>query len=263
MIFYSSFDTIYLLLPVIGFIIGLFGTMLGGGGGFFFLPVLTLLLGVPAHTAVATSLAATLPIGIIGSWGHYKKGNINIKAGRIFGVAGIVGALLGAGLTSFISEPLLKMLFGIYSVLIALNMFFNSARKIKNKRKSQDTVKPSEIGKGSFFGLMAGIIAGTFGTSGTAPVIAGLFAIRLPVKLVVGTSLLVVLVNSVFAVGAHFLVGSIDLTLIFFLTSGSAIGAFIGPRLFSKVKIEKSEHGVQYLYALVVAAIGILMIVNR
>lgn len=40
MIFYSSFENIYLLLPIIGFLIGLFGTMLGGGGGFFFYPFL-------------------------------------------------------------------------------------------------------------------------------------------------------------------------------------------------------------------------------
>ena len=61
--------------------------------------------------------------------------------------------------------------------------------------------------KGSFFGLLAGIITGTFGTSGTAPVIAGLFTMEIPLKLVIGTSLLVILANTVFAIGAHFLVG--------------------------------------------------------
>ena len=265
MIFYSSFENIYLLLPIIGFLIGLFGTMLGGGGGFFFLPVLTLIIGVPAHTAVATSLAATLPIGIVGSWGHYRKGNIDIRTGSLFSIAGIVGALIGARLTNFISGPQLKLLFGIYSILIALNMLFNGARKLKeqNGDGSNSKLKAIRFGKGSFFGLTAGMIAGTFGTSGTAPIIAGLFSMRLPVKLVVGTSLLVVLVNTVFAVGAHFLIGSIDLTLIAFLTAGSVIGAFLGPRLFSKAKIGKSEKKVQYLYAAVVAAIGILMIVNR
>ena len=265
MIFYSSFENIYLLLPIIGFLIGLFGTMLGGGGGFFFLPVLTLIIGVPAHTAVATSLAATLPIGIVGSWGHYRKGNIDMRTGSLFSMAGIVGALIGARLTNFISGPQLKLLFGIYSILIALNMLFNGARKLKeqNDDGSNSKLKAIRFGKGSFFGLTAGMIAGTFGTSGTAPIIAGLFSMRLPVKLVVGTSLLVVLVNTVFAVGAHFLIGSIDLTLIAFLTAGSVIGAFLGPRLFSKAKIGKSEKKVQYLYAAVVAAIGILMIVNR
>ncbi|WP_321372833.1 sulfite exporter TauE/SafE family protein [uncultured Draconibacterium sp.] len=265
MIFYSSFENIYLVLPVIGFVIGLFGTMLGGGGGFFFLPVLTLILGVPAHTAVATSLAATLPIGLVGSWGHHKKGNINLKTGSLFCIAGIAGAIIGARLTNFISGSQLKLLFGIYSILIAINMLVSSARKKQEETDStnKNGKQSLRFAKGSFFGLTAGIIAGTFGTSGTAPVIAGLFSMRLPVKLVVGTSLLVVLVNTIFAFGAHFLVGSIDLTLIAFLTVGSVVGAFLGPRLFSKVKIERSENKVQYIYAAVVAAIGVLMIVNR
>ncbi|WP_319502397.1 sulfite exporter TauE/SafE family protein [uncultured Draconibacterium sp.] len=265
MIFNSSFENIYLILPLIGFVIGLFGTILGGGGGFFFLPVLTLIIGVPAHTAVATSLAATLPIGLVGSWGHYRKGNIDTNTGALFSIAGIVGALLGARVTNLISEPQLKILFGVYSILIAINMLVASVRKYKEVQdeESKAKLKAVRIGKGSFFGLTAGLIAGTFGTSGTAPIIAGLFSMRLPVKLVVGTSLLVVFVNTVFAAGAHFLMGSIDLTLIAFLTSGSVIGAFLGPRLFSKAKIGKSEKKVKYVYAAVVAAIGILMIVNR
>ncbi|QIA07998.1 sulfite exporter TauE/SafE family protein [Draconibacterium halophilum] len=265
MIFNSSFENIYLILPLIGFLIGLFGTMLGGGGGFFFLPVLTLIIGVPAHTAVATSLAATLPIGLVGSWGHYRKGNIDTRTGWLFCIAGIVGALLGARLTNFISGPQLKLFFGVYSILIAVNMLVTETRKKKESLAAENNnkLKPGKIAKGSFFGLTAGMISGTFGTSGTAPIIAGLFSMRLPVKLVVGTSLLVVLVITIFAVGAHFLVGSIDLTLIAFLTSGSVIGAFLGPRLFSKAKIGKSEKKVQYVYAVVVAAIGVLMIVNR
>ncbi|HYQ59358.1 MAG TPA: sulfite exporter TauE/SafE family protein [Draconibacterium sp.] len=265
MIFYSSFENIYLILPIIGFIIGLFGTMLGGGGGFFFLPVLTLLLGVPAHTAVTTSLAATLPIGLVGSWGHYRKGNMDVKTGSVFCLAGIIGAVLGARLTNLISESQLKLFFGIYSILIAINMLVNSIRKNRNEKVAakETTNNTLRIAKGSFFGLSAGAIAGIFGTSGTAPIIAGLFSMHLPVKLVVGTSLLVVLVNTFFAFGTHFLVGSVDLTLITFLTAGSVIGAFLGPRLFSRAKIGKSEKKVQYVYAAVVAAIGILMIVNK
>jgi len=66
MIYHSSFEYYYLWLPLIGFMIGFIGSLIGGGGGFFFIPVLTLIFHVPAQIAVATSLAATLPIGIVG-----------------------------------------------------------------------------------------------------------------------------------------------------------------------------------------------------
>ncbi len=265
MIYFSSYDPVYLLLPVIGLIIGLFGTMLGGGGGFFFLPVLTLLIGVPPHIAVATSLAATLPIGLVGSLGHYYKGNMDMRTGLLFAAAGMVGAFLGAGITGYLSGKQLKVAFGVYSILIALNMMVSTWRKTKaagqNREKKQSNLL--KLSKGSFFGISAGLISGTFGTSGTAPVIAGLFSMRLPVKLVVGTSLLVVLFNTIFAVGAHFFIGKIDLTVIGFLTIGSLIGAFAGPRLLAKVKIERSEKNIPFVYAVVVAAVGVLMIISK
>lgn len=264
MLHFSSYETLFLLLPLIGFVIGLFGTLLGGGGGFFFLPVLTLLIGVPPHIAVATSLAATLPIGLVGTTGHYRKGNVDVRTGLLFAVSGMIGAFSGAAITGHLSEKQLKVAFGIYSILIALNMAVSA---IRNKNYAGESTgnqsKYARIFKGSFFGISAGLISGTFGTSGTAPVLAGLFSLRLPVKLVVGTSLLVVLFNTIFAVGAHFFVGTIDFTLIAFLTAGSVIGAFAGPRLLAKLNIERSEKKIPYLYAAVVAVIGVLMIINR
>jgi len=266
MIFHSSIEPIYFLLPLAGLIIGLFGTMLGGGGGFFFLPILTLLLKVPAQTAVITSLVATLPICIVGSFGHYHKSNIDFSIAPVFAVAGIVGAFIGAAITSWISADQLKISFGVYSVLIALNVAFSTWRKKRTDangaEEQQKDSRSLKIAKGSFFGLLAGIITGTFGTSGTSPVLAGLFSMRIPFKMVIGTALLIVLINTFFAVGAHFLIGKIDLTLVCFLTAGSTFGALAGPRLLAKTKTDRSENTVRYWYAAVMVALGILMIVG-
>lgn len=262
MIFFSAYEPLYLVLPIIGFVIGLAGTMLGGGGGFFFLPILTLLLGVPPHIAVATSLAATIPIGFVGSYGHYRNGNVHTKTAILFAVSGIIGAFLGTGISKVLSGKQLKVAFGVYSIVIALNMVLESVKRGKIHLGTNQN-RMSKIGKGSFFGLSAGMIAGTFGTSGTAPVLAGLFSMNLPVKLVIGTSLIIVLINAIFATGAHFLIGRIDLTIIGFLTAGSAVGAFIGARLFSRIKFEKKESKVKHIYALVIAAIGLLMILSK
>ncbi|WP_346859894.1 sulfite exporter TauE/SafE family protein [uncultured Draconibacterium sp.] len=266
MIFHSSFEPVYLLLPIIGFAIGMFGTMLGGGGGFFFLPVLTLIVGAPPQVAVATSLAATLPIGFIGSFGHYRRGNIDLKTGGLFVSAGIVGAFIGAGITGILSAKQLKVSFGVYAVFIALNMAYTTWKKKKadtGNGVQQVDGKALRVGKGMFYGLSAGLITGTFGTSGTAPVLAGLFALRLPLKLVIGTSLLVVLVNTIFAVGAHFLVGQIDLTLVLFLTAGSGIGAFTGTKLLAKANVDKSENNIRYVYAAIMVLIGVLMMISK
>ena len=265
MIFYPEYQSIYLILPLIGFVLGLFGTMLGGGGGFFFLPVLTLIIGAPAQVAVPTSLTATLPIGLVGTIGHFRKGNVDLKTGKVFALAGIIGALAGAALTGYISSKQLKIAFGIYSILIAVNMSFTTWRKKQCEENGKELKPLSNLGRisrGSFFGFFAGAISGTFGTSGTAPVMAGLFSSRLSLKKVVGTSLLIILVNALFAVGAHFLVGRIDLTLVAFLTSGSVIGAIIGTRWLSKLQVRKAENNIRHVYAVVMIIIGILMILK-
>lgn len=263
MIFYSSFEYSYLWLPVIGFIIGFFASIMGSGGGFFFLPVLILLFKVPAQVAVATSLAATLPICLAGSVGHYRRGNVNLQIGLIFIISGIIGAITGAGLTNVMSSVQLKNGFGIYSILIAIPIFRNNQRRKKKSAKEETIQKKnnkSKIFTGSFFGLLSGIITGTFGTSGVAPVLAGLMSMDLSLKLVVGTSLLVVLVNTFTALGAHFVVGEIDLTLVFFLTSGSIIGALVGPKILANIKLGRGENRFRTWYALAMIIFGVILL---
>ena len=264
MIFYSSIEPVYYLLPLFGLVIGLFGTMLGGGGGFFFLPILTLILKVPTQTAVITSLVATLPICLVGSWGHFRKNNIDMRMTVLFALSGVAGAFAGAGVTSLVSAAMLKIGFGVYSLFIAANIAWKTwlhKPSFQIDGEPQIHSVPEKL-KGSFYGLFAGIITGTFGTSGTAPVLAGLFSMRIPLKMVIGTSMLVVLVNSIFALGAHLMVGKIDLTLVGFLTAGSTIGALAGPVLLVKAKTDHSESKVRYGYAVVMAALGILMIIG-
>lgn len=265
MVFHSSFEYSYLFLPVVGFAIGMLASMIGGGGGFFFLLVLILLFNVPAQIAVATSLAATLPICIVGTMAHYRHGHIDLRMGFSLALAGIVGALLGAFLTRLMTNEQLRISFGIYLILLAINMRYIQWRRARAKArgsKLSGSTRVQKMTKGSVYGFLAGIITGTFGTSGTAPVLAGLLAIRMPVKLVVGTSLMVVLVNTVSALTGHFLVGKIDLTLVSFLASGAIIGAVSGPRVLAGVTIGKAEGPIRNWYALAMVIFGMVMIIN-
>ncbi len=264
-VFHSSFELSYLWLPFIGLIIGFLASMTGSGGGFFFLPVLILLFRVPVQIAVATSLAATLPVCIIGSLGHFRYGHTDLRMGALFAGAGILGAILGAMLTNLLTGVQLKIGFGIYALLIALSIALNNR---KQRRAEKNGIPLPEDGalkrvtKGSAYGFLAGIITGTFGTSGTAPVLAGLMSLRMPLKLVVGTSLTVVLINTFSALGAHFFVGEIDLTLVWFLASGSMIGAFAGSKILAGLNVSRAEQPVRKGYAVAMAVLGILLIIS-
>jgi len=265
MFFYSEFQQSYYWLPLIGFTIGVLASMIGSGGGFFFPLILILIFGTPAQVAVATSLAASLPLCLSGTIGHYRKKNIHLRLGLVFGIAGILGAVGGTWITRVLSSGQLKTAFGFYSLFLAVVIIMNSLRKKTGADAEGDysrEIGPVKIAMGSAFGLAGGIISGTFGTSGAIPVIAGLMVLRTPLRLVVGTSLFVVLVNTVSALTGHFLVGQIDLTLVFLLTSGSVIGAALGPHLLLKVNLQKAEKPVKLAVAVMVIISGIVMIIN-
>jgi uncharacterized membrane protein YfcA len=266
MIFHSAFESSYLWLPLIGFLVGLIGTLIGGGGGFFFIPVLTLLFHVPAQIALTTSLSATLPICIIGSIGHYRNGNVDIRIGLLFVIAGVFGAFAGASITSLISTKTLRISWGVYTILIAIQILVNNFMKKRNEANGitkPESSRFEKLTKGSFYGFLGGVITSTFGTSGATPVQAGMFAMRIPVKVVIGTTLMAVLVNTASSLGAHVLVGDVDLTLVLFLTIGAIIGSIVGPKVLTGVKLDRAEGPIRQWYALGLIVFGILMIISK
>lgn len=263
MIFFSPIEPLYYLLPLIGLIIGFFGTLLGGGGGFIFLPVLVLLYHLPTHTAVITSLVATLPIGLLGAAGHYKKGHTDLYLAFLFSWVGVLGAIAGVMIAHKISGDVLKMLFGGYCIFMGGVIGF-STRSGKYRKIGKDDVlknrKRRDLKKALIYGFPAGMVTGALGTSGTSPILAGLISMNIPLKKVVGTAIIVVSVNTLFAIGAYFLMGKIDMTLVMMLTVGSFAGSILGPRVLSHLEVQRSERNIKYIYGAVMIVLGIVMI---
>ena len=105
-------------------------------------------------------------------------------------------------------------------------------------------------------------MAGLFGTSGTASIVAGLYILGLPVTVVVGTSVLVVLFNAVSGFAGHLIVGQFNLTLLLFLGSGSVIGGFFGPKILARINVQTLEKVYGILFILLVITFGIIMLVK-
>jgi uncharacterized membrane protein YfcA len=262
----STFNLRYLWLPWIGMVIGILVTLFGGGGGFFYVPILTLLFHVPTQIAAATSLAATIPTVVVGSIEHYRKRNVNLRMGLIFGGAGLVGAFAGAYGSDLISSSLLQKLFGVYAIILTIPMALSSRKRFnpqENGPVASPSLTSSRIILSSIFGVISGIMAGLFGTSGTATIVAGLYILGLPVTIVVGTSVLVVLFNALSGFIGHVLVGSFDLTLLLFLGIGSVFGAFLGPRILARIKVQTLEKVYGILFTLLVVVFGLIMLFKK
>ncbi|HTX78396.1 MAG TPA: sulfite exporter TauE/SafE family protein, partial [Longilinea sp.] len=117
----------------------------------------------------------------------------------------------------------------------------------------------TKIVLGSFFGIISGIMAGLFGTSGTATIVAGLYILGLPVTMVVGTSVLVVLFNALSGFVGHLIVGQFDLSLFLFLGIGAVLGAFVGPKLLARINVQTLEKVYGVLFTLLVISFGLIM----
>ncbi|HKU58250.1 MAG TPA: sulfite exporter TauE/SafE family protein [Gaiellaceae bacterium] len=119
-------------LVVIG-LIGVAGGTLAGlfgvGGGILFVPALALVLGLTQLHAEASSLLAILPTALVGSWRQRRYGNVDVRAAAIIGAASIAGVEGGVQLAESLPDALLRRLFGILLVLIAVQIMWRIHRR--------------------------------------------------------------------------------------------------------------------------------------
>jgi uncharacterized membrane protein YfcA len=263
------FDFNLILLPLFGFLTGLLVSTLGGGGGGLYVPVLILVFGVPTQTAVAASLASVLPTTAAGAFSHYREGNVDIHTGLILGIGGIIGTLIGAYFANLIPPNLLEKILGIFVLIMLIPMLRSLVQRHRKQKEEQNEDKEKTITLtgskriiASFFGVAGGIMAGIFGISGTPPVVAGLYSLGLPAVMVVGTTVFVLIFNSVAGIGGYFLLGKLDIPLVLLLGSGAVVGAFLGPKLLKKINPNTLEKIYGPLLVTIMLVLGLSLILT-
>jgi len=110
---------------IVGLAAGIAGGLFGLGGGTILIPALVYLFKMTQHQAQGTSLAAMIPpIGLLAAIKYYQAGHVNIKIAVLVAVGFFVGGYFGGAIAQPVSDPLLKKIFGVFIVLVGLNMFF-------------------------------------------------------------------------------------------------------------------------------------------
>jgi len=118
--------TTIIILIVIGLMAGVFGGMFGVGGAIIMVPALVYFLGVDQHTAQGTSVAIMLPpIGLFAAYNYYKAGQVNIWYAAIIAVAFLAGGYFGSKIALALPENLMRKIFGILLLLVALRIIFS------------------------------------------------------------------------------------------------------------------------------------------
>jgi uncharacterized protein len=118
--------TTILLLITIGLVAGTLGGMVGLGGGIILIPALILIMKLDQQTAQGTSIAIMLPpIGLFAVYNYYKAGYVNMKYAFVIAMAFMVGGYFGSSLALKLSPVVMRKVFSVILVVIALKMFFS------------------------------------------------------------------------------------------------------------------------------------------
>ena len=114
-----------ILIAIIGIAAGILSGLLGLGGAIIIIPALVMLLGYSQQMAQGTALVMmVLPVGALAAYQYYEKGFVDIKASLIMAVFFFAGGYFGAKFATHIPQDVLKKVFAIVLVGIAVKMWF-------------------------------------------------------------------------------------------------------------------------------------------
>jgi uncharacterized protein len=114
-----------IIIALIGLTAGILGGMLGLGGAIIIIPALVMLLGYSQQTAQGTALVMmVLPVGALAAFQYYQKGFVDIKTALVLAVFFFAGGYWGAKFTDYFQQDILKKIFALLLVAIAVKMWF-------------------------------------------------------------------------------------------------------------------------------------------
>jgi len=211
---------------LIGVSLGFFG----GGGSILTVPLLVYVFGLDAKTAIASSLLVVAAASIAGAVQHWRAGNVALRTGVLFGAAGMAGAYAGGRVAAFVDGTLLLFLFAAMMLFTAAAMW--RGRRAPTQASPGSGATGRLVAQGAAVGLFTGLV-GAGGGFLIVPALA-LWA-GLPMPTAVGTSLLIIVANTVAGFGGYAAHVTVDFGLVAAVTAAAIAGSFVGSRLAHRV----------------------------
>lgn len=223
---------IYALLGAVA--IGLTLGLLGSGGSILTVPVLVYLAGESSKVAIAESLAIVAAISFVGAAPYALQRSVDWRSVVLFGVPGVLGTYGGAWLSQYLSGAFQLVLFAGVMLLAAGLMF-------RGRAGLEDQATRQAAWLIVLEGLGVGVLTGLVGVGGGFLIVPALVLLGgLPMRLAVGTSLLIIAAKSVagFVKYVDVLAADglfVDWTLIGIFAAVGVVGSLIGNKLSQRV----------------------------
>jgi len=219
------------LAIVLAVFVGVSLGLLGGGGSILTVPLLAYVAGMDAKQAIATSLLVVGTTSAVGAISHARAGRVQWRTALLFGATTMAGAYAGGHLAKFIPGTVLLIGFAVMMVVTAIAML----RGRKNTATTAHT-QQLPLAKIAVVGVTVGMVTGLIGAGGGFLLVPALVLLGgLPMPIAVGTSLVIIAMNSVAGLLGYLSSVRIDWTLGAALTAAAVAGALIGARFAGKV----------------------------
>jgi len=237
-------------IVIIGFaaaiVIGISLGLIGGGGSILTVPVLVYIMGIDPMLATAYSLFVVGSTSLVGAGTYMKKGLVNYKTAIVFAIPSFIAVFLTRKfLVPALPDPLFSIGESLVTKNIGIMVFFGlimlaaSYSMIRSKNDGAGDEKqaikfnfPMIALEGSVVGLITGIV----GAGGGFLIIPALVLLaKLPMKMAVGTSLVIIATKSLIGFLGDLSTQTIDWPLLIMFTGLSIVGIFIGSALSKKI----------------------------
>lgn len=241
-------------MEIIGYaaavLIGISLGLIGGGGSILTVPVLVYLFGIDVFTATEYSLFIVGISSWVGSVSYFKKGLVNFKIALVFGIPSVVSIFLTRiYLLPLIPEEVIRiqnftMTRNMFLLLIFAGLMILASNKMIRNSTSEDplqsTNEKNNVLKAAGQGSIVGVVTGLVGAGGGFMIIPALVTLlKIPVKIAIGTSLVIISFNSLigFMSSVHHV--NIEWKLLISITAIAVAGIIIGSQLSKKIEGKK------------------------
>lgn len=244
---------------ILGFIgallIGLSLGVFGSGGSILAVPILAYLVGQPEKVAIAGSLAVVAGISLAAAVPYARKRRVDWRSVVLFGLPGMAGTYLGAGLALYVPGAVQMALFAVVMLVAAVMM-------LRSERQEYEPGEPRARYKVVADGLAVGVLTGLVGVGGGFLIVPALVLLGgLPMRLAVGTSLIIITLKSISGfvkyVDVLATLGlSLDWSVIGLFIVVGTLASWVGGRISASLPQTALRQG--FAVFLVIMAVGIL-----
>lgn len=219
---------------VLSVLIGVSLGFFGGGGSILTVPLLVYVFGLEPREAIASSLLVVAAASVTGAYQHWRADHVELRTGLLFGSAGMVGAHFGARAGAFVDGELLLLLFAAMMVLTSIAMW--KGRRAPSGSGVGVGTGERAIGRLLAQGFGVGLFTGLIGAGGgflIVPALALWAGLSMPKA--VGTSLFIVVFNSLAGFSGYLTHVTVDYALVGSVAAAAIAGSFAGSWIADRI----------------------------